>query len=69
MDVAKSKVMRSVRDGIAVEINIVIDGQVLEEMKLLNYLGSLVMSVGDFEADVQQTALEGSTVLEAVRAF
>ena len=45
--------MRSARDGIVGEINIMMDGQVLEEVAVFKYLGSLVTAVGGVEADVQ----------------
>ena len=38
MNVAKSKVMRSDRDGIIGEINIMMDGLVLEEVGVFKYL-------------------------------
>ena len=50
--VAKSKVMRSARDGIVGEMNIRMDGLVLEEVEVFKYLGSLVPLVGEVEADV-----------------
>ena len=42
MNVAKSKVMRSVRNGIVGKMNIVKGGQVLEEVEVFKYLGSLL---------------------------
>ena len=59
--------MRSVRDGNVGKKNIMMDGQMLEKVAVFKYLGSLVMSVGGVEADVQQRVLEGSKVLRAVR--
>ena len=44
--VAKSKVMRSARDGIADEMNIMMDSEVLEVVAVFKYLGSLVTAVG-----------------------
>ena len=63
VNVAKSKVMRSASDSIAGEMNIMMDGRVLEEVEGLKYLGSLVTAVGGVEADVQQRVLEVSKVL------
>ena len=68
VNVAKGKVMRSARDGIVGEMNIVMDGQVLEEVAFFKYLGSLVTAVGGVEADVQQRVLKGRKVLGAVRS-
>ena len=38
VNVAKSKVMRSARDGIVGEMNIMMDGLVLEEVEAFKYL-------------------------------
>ena len=62
VNLVKSKVMHSIRDGIFGEMNIWMDDQVLEEVKIFKYLGSLVMAVGGIEAEVQQRVLEESTV-------
>ena len=45
MNVVKIIVMRSVRDGIVGEMNIIMDGQVLEEVEVFKYLRSLVTVV------------------------
>ena len=45
------------------------DGHVLEEVEVFRYLGSLVTAVWGVEADVQQSVLEGSKVLGAVRSI
>ena len=49
-------------------IYIYMDGEVLEEVVVFKYLGSLVTSVGGMEGDVQQRVLEGSKMLGAVRS-
>ena len=67
MNGAKSKIMRSARDGNVGEMNMMMDGQVLEEVEVFKYLGSLVPAVGRVEAEVQQRVLEGSNVMGAVR--
>ena len=69
VNVTKREVMRSARDGIVGEMNIMIDGQVLEDVAVIKYLGSLVTAVGGVEADVQQRVLERSKVLGAVRSI
>ena len=61
----KSNVVHS-RDGIFGEMNIMMDGQVLEEVEDFKYLGSLAMAVG---AEVQQRVFESSKVLGAVRSI
>ena len=48
--VVKSKVMRSARDGIVGEMNIIMDGLVLEKVEVFKYLGSLVMVVRGVES-------------------
>ena len=68
VNVAKSKVMRSARDGVVGVMNIMMDGQVLEEIKVFKYLGSLVTAVAGLEADIQQRGLEGSKVLGDVKS-
>ena len=45
-----------------------LDGEVLEELAVFKYLGSLVRAVGGLEADVQQRVLEGSKAHGAVRS-
>ena len=55
VNVAKSKVMRSASDGIVGEMNIMMDGQVLEEVAVFTYLGTLVTAIGRVERDVQQS--------------
>mgnify|MGYP001951562842 FL=1 len=54
VNLSESKVMRSARDGMVGEMNIRMDGEVLEEVAVFKYLGSLVTVVGGVEADVQQ---------------
>ena len=68
VNVSKSKVMRSARNGIVGEMNIMMDGKVLEKVKVLKYLGPLETAVGDVEAEVQQRVLEGGKVLGAVKS-
>ena len=58
VNVAKSKVMRSARNGIVGEMNIMMDGLVLEEVEDFKYLRSLVTAVGGVEADVQQKVMK-----------
>ena len=53
VDVAKSDVMKSVSDGLIEEMDIVIHGQVLKEVEVFKSLGSLVTSVGELEAEIQ----------------
>ena len=52
VNVAKSKDMRCARDSIVGEMNIIMDGLVLEEVEVFKHLGSLVTAVGGVEADV-----------------
>ena len=47
-----SYILRSARDGMVGEMNIMLDGEVLEEVEVFMYLGSLVTAVGRVEADV-----------------
>ena len=47
--------MRSARDGMVRKMNIMMDGEVLYEVAVLKFLGSLVTAVGGVEADVHQS--------------
>ena len=60
VNAAKSKVMRSARDGNVEEMKIMMDDQVLEEVEVFTYLMSLLTAVGGIKSDVQQNILEGS---------
>ena len=68
MNLDKSKVIRSARDGMVGEMNIMMDGAVLEEVAVFKYTGSLVTADSGVEADVQQRVMEGSKDLGAVRS-
>ena len=48
VNVAKSNVMRSARDGFVGEMNIMMDSLVLEEVEVFKYLGSLLTAVGEW---------------------
>ena len=69
VNVAKSKGMRSARDGMVGEMNIMMDDEVLEEETVFKYLGSLVTAVEGVEEDVQKRVLERSKVLGEVRSI
>ena len=58
VNVAKSKVMRSAIVGIVGEMNIMMDGLVMEKVEAFKYLGSLVTTVGGVQVDVQQRVLQ-----------
>ena len=51
VNVSKSKVMRSARDGVVGGMNIMIDCEVLEEVAVFKYLGSLVTAVWGVKAE------------------
>ena len=53
MNVAKAKVMHSVRDGIIGEMNIVMDGLVLEETADFKSLGSLDLAGRRVDLEIQ----------------
>ena len=53
VNVAKSKVKRFARCGIIGDMNVKMDGKVLEEEQVFKYLGSLVTAVGGVGAEVQ----------------
>ena len=61
---AKSKILRSARDGAVYEMNIVSDGQVIEEVRVFM---SLMSAEGRVESKVQQRVFEMNQVLEVDR--
>ena len=63
-----SRVMRSVRNSIVEEMNIVLEGRMLEKVEVFNHQGLQVTSKGGIEKEVQQRVLEGSKILGTVRS-
>ena len=68
VNISKAKVMRSARYGFVGEVNIMMDKQVLKEVKFFKYLGSQVTAVRGVKAEEQQRVLEWYKVQGAVRS-
>ena len=66
VNVGKSKVMRCRRREDDTRLNVMLDGEVLEEVDQFKYLGSIISANGGVEADVSHRVSEGSKVLGAV---
>ena len=66
VNVGKSKVMRCSRSEDSPRLNVLLDGEVLEQVDQFKYLGSIIAENGGVEADVINRVKEGSKVLGAV---
>ena len=66
VNVGKSKVMRCTRSEDSPRLNVLLDGEVLEQVDQFKYLGSIIAENGGVEADVSNRVKEGSKVLGAV---
>ena len=66
VNVGKSKVMRCTRSEGGANLNVLLDGEALEEVDQFKYLGSMVAANGEVEADVSHRVNEGCKVLGAV---
>ena len=67
MNVGKSKVMKCTRSMDGHRLNVVLNGEVLEEVDQFKYLGSMIAASGGVEADVRHRVNEGCKVLGAVK--
>ena len=67
VNVGKSKVMRCTRGEDGARMNVVLNGEVLEEVDQFQYLGSIVAANGGIEADVCHRVKEGCKVLGAMK--
>ena len=66
VNVGKSKVMRCTKNEGSARLNVMIDGEALEEVDQFKYLGSVIAANGGVEADVSHRVSEGCKVLGAV---
>ena len=66
VNVGKSKVMRCARNESDTRLNVMLEGEVLEEVDQFKYLGSIISANGGVEADVSHRVNEGCKVLGAV---
>ena len=67
MNVGKSKVMRCTRNEDGARLNVMLNGEALEEVDQLKYLGSVIAANDRAEADVRHKVNEGCNVLGALK--
>ena len=67
VNVGKSKVMRCTRNEDGARLNVMLNGEALEEADQFKYLGSVIAANGGVEADVCHRVNEGCKVLGALK--
>ena len=67
VNVGKSKVMRCTRNEDGARLNVMLNGEALEEVDHFKYLGSVVAANGGVEADVCHRVNEGCKVFGALK--
>ena len=67
VNVGKSKVMRCTRSEDGARLNVMLNGEALEEVDQFKYLGSVIAANGGIEADVRHRVNEGCKVLGALK--
>ena len=67
VNVGKSKVMRCTRSEDDARLNVMLNGEALEEVDQFKYLGSVIAANGGVEADVHHRVNEGCKVLGALK--
>ena len=67
VNVGKSKVMRCTGNEDGARLNVMLNGEALEEVDQLKCLGSVIAANGRVEADVCHTVNEGCKVLGALK--
>ena len=67
VNVGKSKVMRCTRNEDGARLNVMLNGEALEEVDQFKYLGSVIAVNGGVEADVRHRVNEGCKVLRALK--
>ena len=67
MNVGKSKVMRCTRNEDGARLNVVLNGEGLEEVDRFRYLGLVIAANGGVEADVHHRVNEKCKVLGALK--
>ena len=67
VNVGKSKVMRCTRKEDDARLNVMLNGEALEEVDQFKYLGSVITANGGVEADVRHRVNEGGKVLGALK--
>ena len=67
--VGKSKVMRCTRNEVGARLNVMLNGEALEEVDHFKYLDSVIAANGGVEADVHHSVSEGCKVLGALKGL
>ena len=67
VNVGKSKFTRCTRNEDGARLNVMLNGEVLEEVEQFKYLGSVIAANGGVEADVHHRVNEGCKVLGALK--
>ena len=67
VNVGKSKVMRCTRNEDGARLNVMLNGEALEEVDQFKYLGSVIAANGGVEADVRHRVNELCKVLGALK--
>ena len=67
MNVGKSKVLRCTRNEDGARLNVMLNGEALEEVDQFTYLGSVIAANSGVEADVHHRVNEGCKVLGALK--
>ena len=67
MNVGKSKVMRCTRNEDGARLNVMLNGEALEEVDQFKYLGSVIAANDGVEAEVCHRVNEGRKVLSALK--
>ena len=67
VNVSKSKIMRCTRDEGGARLNVMLNGEALEEVDKFKYLGSVIAANGGVEADVRCRINEGCKVMGALK--
>ena len=63
VNVGKSKIMRCTKNEVDARLNVMLNGEALEEVDQFKYLGSVIAANGGVEADVRYRVSEGCKVL------
>ena len=67
VNVGKSKVMRCTRNEVGARLNVMLNGEVFEEVDRFKYLGLVIAASGGVEADMSHRVNEGCKVLGALK--
>ena len=67
VNVDKSKVIRCTRNEDGARLNVMLNGEALEEVDQFKYLGSVIAADGGVKADVRHRVTEGCKVLGSLK--